>query len=357
MVAGGVRRRLPAGGAVVGRRPEPRRAFELVGVHLVAEGRDALGGDLQAHDADDPAVEHRHDGGGAVGGRGVDLGRTADDGALGVAGLEQAPHELRDREGSLERPRARRDLAAAVADRDGVAREQPYERLGPAAGGGREELLDDPLGLGLADLGAGLAVGDVLLGAVEDLLAGGLADVEDLGDLPVRVVEGLPEDVHRALVGGEALHDGEDGVRDGFALLGGVGGAEHRVADEERLGQPLADVGLAPGAGRGELVEAQVGEDLRQPGLGDLDALDVGGLPAQERVLHGVLGLARGAEEAVGDRLQAGPGGLEPVHVVQGQRHGSDPSPGAVRGGRSRGPPGCRGPGRSGSFGVGVRVG
>ena len=35
--------------------------------------------------------------------------------------------------------------------------------------------------------------------------------------------------------------------------------------------------------------------------------LDVGGLPAQERLLHGVLGLRGGAEQAVGDGLQAGP--------------------------------------------------
>ena len=241
---------------------------------------------------------------------------------LASAGLEQAPQELRDRERALERLGAGRDLPAAVADRDGVLGEQPHERLGLAAGGGRQELLDDPPGGGLVDLGAGLAVRDVLLGAVEDLLAGGLGDVEDLGDLPVRVVEGLPQHVHRPLVGGEALHEGEDRVRDRFALLGGVGRAEHRVPGEQRLGKPLAHIGLAPRPRRGELVEAQVGEHLRQPGLGDLDAVDVGGLPAQERLLHGVLGLARGAEQAVGDGLQAGPGGLEPVDVVRGQGHG-----------------------------------
>ena len=258
---------------------------------------------------------------------GVDLGRAADDGALGLAGFEQAPQELRDREGALERLGAGRDLPAAVADRDGVLGEQPHERLGPAAGGGREELLDDPPGGGLVDLGAGLAVRDVLLGAVEDLLAGGLGDVEDLGDLPVRVVEGLPQHVHRPLVGGEALHEGEDRVRDRFALLGGVGRAEHRVPGEQRLGQPLAHVGLAPGPRRGELVEAQVGEDLRQPGLGDLDAVDVGGLPAQERLLHGVLGLARPSR---GGGRRWPPGGAwqasnrSTSFTVKG--HGPDPS-------------------------------
>ena len=240
---------------------------------------------------------------------------------LASVGLEHAPHELRDRDGSLERLGACRNLPSAVADGDGVLGEQAYELIGLAAGGGREELLDDPPGGGLVDLGAGLAVRDVLLGTVEDLLAGGLGDVEDLGDLPVRVVEGLPQHVHRPLVGGQPLHEGEDRVRDRFALLSGVGRAEHRVPGEQRLGEPSAHVGLAPRPRGGELVEAQVGEDLRQPGLGDLDAVDVGGLPAQERLLHGVLGLVRGAEETVGDGLQTGPRQLEPVDVAPCQRH------------------------------------
>ena len=69
---------------MVGRRPLLGRAFELVGVCLGTAGSDALGGDLQAHDGDDPAVHDGHDGGFAIGGPGVDLGRAADDGALGL---------------------------------------------------------------------------------------------------------------------------------------------------------------------------------------------------------------------------------------------------------------------------------
>src|SRR5690606_5172496 len=82
----------------------------------------------------------------------------------------------------------------------------------------------------------------------------------------------------------------------------------------------------APGPGRGELIETEVGEDLRQPCLGHPDPVDVGRLPAQEGLLHGVLGLARRAEEAVGDGFQAGPGGHEPVYVVRGRAHGPDPN-------------------------------
>jgi hypothetical protein len=161
----------------------------------------------------------------------------------------------------------------------------------------------------------------VLLGTVKDLLAGGLGDVENLGDLPVRVVEGHSQHVHGPFVGGQPLQEGEDGVRDRVALFCGVVRAEHRVPGEQRLGEPSADVGLAPGPRGGELVEAQVGQDRRQPGLGDLDAVDVRGLPAQERLLHEVLSLVRGAEETVGDGLETRPRSLEPVDVALCQRH------------------------------------
>ncbi|OKJ38376.1 hypothetical protein AMK24_12195 [Streptomyces sp. CB02366] len=181
------------------------------------------------------------------------------------------------------------------------------------------------------DLRTGAARRDVLLRAVEQLLARGLRGAEDLGDLPVRVAERLPQHVHHPLVRGQPLHQGEHSEGDRLALLGGLGGAEHRIAREQRFGQPLPHVRLAPDAPRGEFVEAEVGEHLRQPRLGDLDALDVGGLPPQERVLHDVLRVARRAEQAVRDGLQPGPGSLEQVHLVPGQRHGRDPDGNARR--------------------------
>jgi hypothetical protein len=162
----------------------------------------------------------------------------------------------------------------------------------------------------------------MVLGTVEDLLAGGLGDVEDRGDLPVRVVEGLAQHVHGPFARGQPLHEGEDRVRDRFALFRGVGRAEHRVPREQRLGEPLPHVGLTACPRRGELVEAEVGQDLRQPGLGDRDTGGVGGLPAQEGLLDDILGLVRGAEETVGDRLQTGPRSLEPVDVFRRHRHG-----------------------------------
>jgi hypothetical protein len=313
---------------VVQRRPSLGRPHQLVGVDLVADRDDALGGDLQAHHPDDPAVHDRHRGGLAVRRPGVHLGPAARVVPLDLGGPEQAPQELRDRHGAGERRGTGRDLPAPVADADGVVGEQPDQGGGLTAGRGGEELLDELPGGGLVDLPAGLAgpvVRDVLLRPVVDLLARGLGEVEDLGDLAVRVVEGLAQHVHRALVGRQPLQEGEYGVRHRLALFGGVGGAEHRVAAEEGLGEPLADVGLAAGAGRGQFVEAQVGEDLGQPGLRHLDASGVRRLPPQIRLLHDVLGLADRAEETVGQRLQAIPGGLETIDVRRGRRHVPDP--------------------------------
>lgn len=82
-------------------------------------------------------------------------------------------------------------------------------------------------------------------------------------------------------------------------LLGGAGRAQHRVSGKQRFGKPLAHIDLAPRAGSTELIEAQVAQSLGQPRLENLDALDVGTLPPQERLLHRVLGFAGGTEHAV----------------------------------------------------------
>jgi hypothetical protein len=124
-------------------------------------------------------------------------------------------------------------------------------------------------------------------------LAGGLGDLEDLADVAVRVPERLPQHVHRPFVGRQALHEGEDGVRDCVALLDGLGRVEHRIAREQRLREPLAHVGLASCSRRRQLVEAQVGHDLGQPRLRHVDVVDLSAVPAQERFLHDVLRLRR----------------------------------------------------------------
>ena len=211
-------------------------------------------------------------------------------------------------------PQQRLGQSGAVGDRGHVVGEQRHQPFGAARGGGGEELLDDPAGGGGVDLAAAAALGgDAEPGPVEVLLARGLGDVEDLGDLGVAVGERLAQDVDGPLDRREALHEGQHGQGDRFALLEGVGRAEHRVAVEERFGQPVAGGAFAARLRRAEPVEAQVGDDLGQPRLRHLDPLPVGGLPAQERVLHGVLGVGGRAEQTVRQRGQPVPAGLEPL--------------------------------------------
>jgi hypothetical protein len=76
------------------------------------------------------------------------------------------------------------------------------------------------------------------------------------------------------------------------------------VVVDQRLGQPLADVGLAAHAGGAQLVDADAGDHRGQVGARRLDLRAVGerAVEAEEPLLHGVLRLAHAAEHPVGDR-------------------------------------------------------
>jgi hypothetical protein len=136
------------------------------------------------------------------------------------------------------------------------------------------------------------------------LLTRGLGDVEDLGDLGVAVGERLAQHVDGAFDRLETFHQRQHRERHGFALLDGLGRAEHRVAVEEGVGQPVAGRAFPPHPRRPQPVERHVGDHLGQPGLGHLDVVPVGGVPAQERVLDRVLGVGGRAEQAVRERGQ-----------------------------------------------------
>ncbi|KKD01916.1 hypothetical protein TN53_43435, partial [Streptomyces sp. WM6386] len=100
---------------------------------------------------------------------------------------------------------------------------------------------------------------------MEVLLACGLGDVEDLGDLGVGVGESFAQHVDSPLGGRQVLHESQHCQGDRFALLECVGRAEHRVAVEEWLGQPGADGAFAAGFWPGGAGPGQVGEDLWAP--------------------------------------------------------------------------------------------
>ncbi len=87
---------------------------------------------------------------------------------------------------------------------------------------------------------------------------------------------------------------------------------------DQRLGEPLPDVGLPPDAGRAQHVDRDPGHHGREEGLGRR-GLCRGGLVAQPGLLDRVLGLAHAAEDPVGDREQQRPQPLE----LLGPRHAS----------------------------------
>src|SRR5205085_10599624 len=90
--------------------------------------------------------------------------------------------------------------------------------------------------------------------AQRDLAAVGLALADDLADLRERIAEHVMQQEHRALERGEALEQHEERKRQRVAELGMVGRAGAGV-DDQWLGQPLADVLLAPHARRAQVVD------------------------------------------------------------------------------------------------------
>jgi hypothetical protein len=157
----------------------------------------------------------------------------------------------------------------------------------------------------------------VVAAAGHQLAARRLGALEHLGDLGVVHVEHVVQQERGALEWGQPLEGHQQRVRQVLGervRLGGIG------ALDDRLGQPGADVVLAPRARRLHPVEAQPRGGAREerPGLGHGGA--VGGVPAQERVLCHVLRLGDRAEHAIGQpdeepamRLEAG-GGVRHRH-------------------------------------------
>ena len=106
-----------------------------------------------------------------------------------------------DARGAEHRGGDRARLAAAVADEHGVGREQGDEPVHVALAGGGEEARRERAALARVGVEARALVGDPAARAAEDLAAVGRGLADDLGDLGERVVEGLAQDEHRALVG------------------------------------------------------------------------------------------------------------------------------------------------------------
>ena len=128
-----------------------------------------------------------------------------------------------------------------------VLGEQGLERLEIALAGGGEEALRQLLAAPLRRLVPRPPVVHMLTRARGDLARGRLALADDRGDPVVRVVEHVAQEEHRALLRREILQDDEKGERQGVGNLC-VASRVLLARRDQRLGQPLADVGLAANA-------------------------------------------------------------------------------------------------------------
>ena len=84
-----------------------------------------------------------------------------------------------------------------------------------------------------------------------------------------------------------------------------------RAGVHHRLRQPWSDVGLTPRTRRSQGVEADPRRGGRQERAWIRHGIAIGGMPAQIRVLHGVVRLGDRPEHAIGQAAQAAPVWLE----------------------------------------------
>ena len=124
----------------------------------------------------------------------------------------------------------------------------------------------------------------------------------------VVVVEDVVQQEGGPLLRRQRLEHDQEGEGEGVGQLGLLGWIVGRALGD-RLGQPLADVCLAPGAGRAQLVDRQSRRDGGGvgPGRGDVLAALDRGVHTEECLLHHVLRLAHAAQHPIGDREGPGP--------------------------------------------------
>ena len=159
---------------------------------------------------------------------------------------------------ALERTRQRRRLAAAVAGQDNVVGQQCLELGQVAVVGGLEEAAGEFILMLAGRLESWAVLGDMAPGATRELAHVGLALADDRRDVPVGIVKGVVQQEGCALLGAQALEQQQHRHRD---RVGGLRLTRRIVAGvgDDRLGQPVADVELAPGASRAQFVDRQPG--------------------------------------------------------------------------------------------------
>jgi hypothetical protein len=93
-----------------------------------------------------------------------------------------------------------------------------------------------------------------------------------LGDLRVVVVEDVVEQQHGALLRGQGLEQDEEGEGERVGHLDLAGRVLAGWGAEQRLWQPIADIGLASNPGRAQLIAGRPVTSRRESGLIGIDS-------------------------------------------------------------------------------------
>ncbi|MNE06901.1 hypothetical protein D3C80_995010 [compost metagenome] len=216
------------------------------------------------------------------------------------------------------------DLAAAVGPQGGAFGQKRPERRHVAGSRGVEEGAGDALALLGLDGVAGPRLLHMATGAVGQLAHRGGIAFQRRRHLVKADLEDVVQQEGGALQRRQPLHGGHQ--RQGQVVGEGFG-LGLRVGDQG-LGQPGADIGLAPGAGGFQLVQRQPRRGAGQPGGGFADLGRIDPAPAQPGLLHHVFRFSQGTEHAVGEARQSGAVRLEDVGGGVRPRHAPVPPDG-----------------------------
>jgi hypothetical protein len=145
----------------------------------------------------------------------------------------------------------------------------------------------------------------------------------------VAEAEHLAQHEHRSLVGAQRLQ--HDQHRHRHRLGQHHIGRGVLFVEQQRLGQPRADVVLATAGLGAQRVERLAGDQLGEVGLGVAHAGQVDLGPAQVAVLQDVVGFGARTKDLVGDREQQRPQQREPLRVLVGGGHATGPDVAARR--------------------------
>src|SRR5579885_1204245 len=188
-------------------------------------------------------------------------------------------------------------LAAAVGMEADIGGEHRAERRHVAVARRGEEGIRKLEAALLLHLEARARLADMDAGAACKLTAGGAIALDRRRHLVEAEAEHVVQQERRALERREALEDEHERQRDVFLDL---------LFVDDRIGKPGADVGLAPMARRFEMIETEPGHGAAQEGFRFANLGAIGPHPADESLLHRILGIRDRAEHAIGDAGEHG---------------------------------------------------